>query len=143
MEKAMNVAKYVVTKCVRDGVPITNLQLQKILYFIQCEFLKKTREPLFAENFEAWKLGPVIPEVYYAFCGYGAMKISREYKFDAIAEEKQKLLDQKIDELRKLSASQLVSRSHEEGKAWSRVYGEHGEGLRGKITLEILKTYGC
>lgn len=143
MEKAMNVAKYVVTKCVRDGVPITNLQLQKILYFIQCAFLKETGAPLFPENFEAWKLGPVIPEVYYAFCGYGAMKISNEYQYDEIDPEKLGLLDKQIEDLRKLSAGKLVDRSHEDGKAWRMVYGEHGEGLRGKITMEILKKYGC
>lgn len=39
--KALEVAKYVVTKCNKDKCPISNLQLQKILYYIQHDFLKK------------------------------------------------------------------------------------------------------
>lgn len=41
MIDALTLAQYVVTKCVHDGCPISNLQLQKILYFIQAAALKK------------------------------------------------------------------------------------------------------
>ena len=37
---ALELAKYIVTKCIKDGCPISNLQLQKTLYFIQRQFLK-------------------------------------------------------------------------------------------------------
>ena len=39
MYTAMDLAKYIVSKCYYDGCPISNLQLQKILYYIQKEFL--------------------------------------------------------------------------------------------------------
>ena len=43
MYKATELAKYIVTKCTNEDQPITNLQLQKILYYIQKEFLKQAR----------------------------------------------------------------------------------------------------
>ncbi|MBQ6623932.1 MAG: DUF4065 domain-containing protein, partial [Mogibacterium sp.] len=62
---AKDIAEHVVTKCVREQEPITNLHLQKILYFIQRDYVKKIGEPLFADEFEAWKFGPVVPCIYY------------------------------------------------------------------------------
>lgn len=32
MYKAMDLANYIVDKCIKDNTPITNLQLQRILY---------------------------------------------------------------------------------------------------------------
>ena len=40
---AVDLSKYIVYKCITDGRPISNMQLQKILYYIQREFLKNDR----------------------------------------------------------------------------------------------------
>jgi uncharacterized phage-associated protein len=51
-----------------DGpVPISNLALQKLLYFAHGHFLIRTGKPLVQGGFEAWKYGPVHPAVYQAF----------------------------------------------------------------------------
>lgn len=51
-----------------DGpVPISNLALQKLLYFAHGHFLIRTGKPLVQGAFEAWKYGPVHPAVYQAF----------------------------------------------------------------------------
>ena len=75
MYKAIDLANYIVEKCIKDDNPITNLQLQKILYFIQKDFLKRGTRA-FSDDIEAWKFGPVVPNVYFYFCGFGAMPIS-------------------------------------------------------------------
>ena len=41
MYSALELSKYIVTKCINDGEPISNLQLQKILYYIQRDFLRQ------------------------------------------------------------------------------------------------------
>ena len=41
MYSALALSKYIVTKCIEDNCPISNLQLQKILYYIQRDFLKR------------------------------------------------------------------------------------------------------
>lgn len=38
---ALDVAKYIVNKCTSENRPITNLQLQKILYFLQKQHLEQ------------------------------------------------------------------------------------------------------
>lgn len=60
MLDALTLAKYIVSKCTTDQCPISNLQLQKILYYIQVDFLKRTEQPVFSDNIEAWKFGPVV-----------------------------------------------------------------------------------
>ena len=62
MYTAINLSKYIVFKCIEDGHPISNLQLQKILYYIQKDFL--CRDDLaFSDDIEAWQFGPVVPNV--------------------------------------------------------------------------------
>ena len=58
--KAMDVAKYIITKCARNEHPISNLQLQKILYILQKEYLQRDQKCLFFDDFEAWAFGPNI-----------------------------------------------------------------------------------
>ena len=41
---------------------LTNLKLQKILYFAQAEHLKKYNQKLFNQDIEAWQYGPVVRE---------------------------------------------------------------------------------
>ena len=41
MYNAIELSKYIVSKCVHDKCPISNLQLQKILYYIQKDFLSR------------------------------------------------------------------------------------------------------
>ena len=36
---AIDLARYIISKCSKEQCPISNLQLQKILYYIQVEWL--------------------------------------------------------------------------------------------------------
>lgn len=76
---AKELAAYIINKCVDDGQPITNIQLQKILFAIQKKFLcsKTLNHSAFPDEIEAWQFGPVVPDVYYDYCGYGCMPIMR------------------------------------------------------------------
>jgi uncharacterized phage-associated protein len=51
----------------RNGRPITNLALQKLLYFAHALFLIERKRPLVSGYFEAWEFGPVHPAVYQSF----------------------------------------------------------------------------
>ncbi len=55
----------------RRGLGISNLALQKLLYFAHGHFLIQTGRPLVQGAFEAWNNGPVHPAVYHAFKAYG------------------------------------------------------------------------
>lgn len=59
-----------------DGVPITNLALQKLLYFVHGLHLMEVKEPLVSGYFEAWQYGPVHPAAYAAFKSAGDRPIT-------------------------------------------------------------------
>ena len=75
MYDAVSVAKYVINYCMKKAAPVTNLKLQKILYYLWIEFYKATGKPLFNNTIRAWPLGPVVPDVYDRFCAYGGLPI--------------------------------------------------------------------
>ena len=61
---ASDVARYMLAFSRDHGDPISNLKLQKLLYYAQGWHLAFTDEPLFRERIEAWVHGPVVPPVY-------------------------------------------------------------------------------
>lgn len=107
---ALELAKYVVAKCIRDKRPISNLQLQKILYYIQREFLQKLGRPAFTERIEARAFGPLVPAVYYYFCGAGAMPISVcDEPTAEISEDDRRIIDGIIEEKREIPPWDMAS----------------------------------
>src|SRR5258707_15495854 len=44
--------------------PVSNLKLQKLLYYSQAWHLALFKTPLFEEEIEAWVHGPVVPQVF-------------------------------------------------------------------------------
>lgn len=139
MWNAIDLAKYIITKCTEDGCPISNLQLQKILYYIQKDFLHRTERPAFGDVIEAWKFGPVVPAVYYRFGGFGAMPIDMIYSqiVEPTGTEKE-CIDRIIEEKRALSPWALVNDTHKAGGAWHKVFAD-GNGNRHPISMDLIK----
>ncbi len=101
---------------------MTNLKLNKLLYYAQGTFLARTGKNLFDRNIEAWTLGPVVPEVYhkYKVCGKNPIS-SPEHEIDRSRfsdEEFETLLDV-MREFGKYTGSALVSLTHMQGAPWS------------------------
>lgn len=95
MEKVLSVAKYVAARCFEDGKPVNNISLNKILYLIQEECQRRLGEACFTEDMETWDFGPVVPRVYYHFCGRGAGILDTHYD----VEIKDKAVKFVIDEI--------------------------------------------
>lgn len=140
MYTALDLSKYIVSKCKKDNHPISNLQLQKILYYIQKEFLKKG-SAAFLDEIEAWQFGPVVPGVYYHFCGFGAMPIFNSCDDYLINTEDASAIDRIIEEKRVLDPWVLVAETHKPGGAWERIYN-HGQGNRKIIPVELIEAVG-
>ena len=136
---AVELSKYIVTKCANDKCPITNLQLQKILYYIQKDYLSRN-ELAFDDLFEAWQFGPVIRQVYYYFCGNGAMPIISKY--DTVIDKSDRChVDPIVEEKRKLDPWDLVEDTHKQGRAWSKVFN-HGQGNKHIIDNDLISRLG-
>ncbi|WP_028042021.1 Panacea domain-containing protein [Candidatus Stoquefichus massiliensis] len=139
MINVIEIAKYILSKCSQDNEPISNLQLQKILFFIQKDRLKHAGW-FIREDFEAWPYGPVIPQLYNIFCSYGAMPIDREY--DNNLDEKIKLdINETIERLRVMDPWVLVEKTHSLGGAWDQVYN-NGSGYKKIIPKELIRERG-
>ena len=64
MANTLAVAKYLNDLCKQEtGADMTEMKMHKLMYFSQREALMNTNEPLFGNDFEAWRYGPVLPEV--------------------------------------------------------------------------------
>lgn len=66
-----SVANFLLDLAGQQELKITNLALQKLLYFAHAHFLIQTGHPLVQGAFEAWEHGPVHPAVYHAFKAAG------------------------------------------------------------------------
>jgi len=139
MYSALNIAKYIIDKCTREKYPISNLQLQKILYYIQREFLQQGIQA-FPEEIEAWQFGPVVPEVYRQYCGFGALPIRMRYMISIEADDV-KIINLIVEKKRMLNPWDLVSATHSSGKAWDLIY-RNGLGDHQIIPQELIKNKG-
>lgn len=127
---AKDVAHYVVWKSKEIERPVTNLKLQKILYYAWIEYYRKTQTYLFKDGFYAWRLGPVVPDVYYDYRFCVAMPI--KYPADNASDPDfpvRKFLDGVIEEYKDKTGSELVAMTHGDLSngvitAWNNVYKE-------------------
>ena len=120
---ALDVAKAILCK-----KSLSNLELQKILYFIAVRFIKKYDIKLFDEEFECWDLGPVVPSVYHFCKKYGREKIIIDNKFKVIVFSKLskfnryydllEIIDDVLEEFKNFTPKELVDKSHKDGGAW-------------------------
>jgi len=140
---AMELAMYIIGKCIQDRNPISNLQLQKILFYIQREFLRVfgVNVPAFGDDIEAWQIGPVVPNVYDRFCGYGSMPITRLHKSFEIGTEDIVMIDSIVESKRILPPWDLVRETHKPGGAWDKVHA-NGKGNHQEIPLRLILELG-
>ncbi|MBD5855127.1 Panacea domain-containing protein [Lactococcus lactis] len=76
LQSPMALANFVINFANAEGSPVSNLQLQKILYFIQTAFLVEHGNPIINGNFSRWQYGPVLQEVYSSYRDNGAAEIN-------------------------------------------------------------------
>lgn len=114
MTTANEVARYVIRFFQEAGDPVTNLKLQKLLYYIQGWHLVLKGERAFADRLEAWVHGPVQPGVYGNYKQYRWNPITGEVppvQLDAALKD---TADSVIESYGGESAYQLELRTHQE-----------------------------
>lgn len=129
MYSALSVAHYIISYCDAHGNGISNLKLQKILYFVQAEFLVSTpgNRPCFKEQIEAWDFGPVVPIVYHLYKLFGSSVIPARMNdvlvpyYENISAEDQLRINSIVDDASQYTASQLVQITHNQAP-WKNAY---------------------
>lgn len=113
---AGTLANYVLQKAREMGVSISNLKLQKILYYVQGYYLAAFGHPLYPEEIHAWHFGPAVPDVYYTFSRYGSDDISSRMDnyappMPAIPSDELDLIDRVLMKKLQLTSKELISDS--------------------------------
>lgn len=118
MYKASDIAKYIVQISEKEGHPISNLQLQKILYYVQGYFLKQFNTCAFNEKIYNWPYGPVVQDAYFEYNIYGGQKIDyipdyeEPVSFDS--RDHKKCIEQVVKACLCISPGKLVEQTHQE-----------------------------
>ena len=72
---ANTVANFILDKYYQEGKKIVPLSLMKLVYISHGVYLSITNKPLISERIEAWKYGPVIPDLYHDIKKFGTNPI--------------------------------------------------------------------
>ena len=124
---ALDAAKYIINRCISFGHPISNLQLQKILYFCQLAHIKLSGKLLFSdEQFEAWQFGPFVRSIYVKYCLYGGYVIDTTQTYQEPLVSFPETLNKVVDKYSVASPWVLVQESHRDGGAWSTTIAQFG-----------------
>lgn len=114
MATASELARYIVAVFQDAGDPVTNLKLQKLLYYIQGWHLTVYDKPAFNDRLEAWVHGPVQPSVYGEFKAYRWNPIVGEVQKPALDQDLVNLTNEALDVYGGDSGYELEIRTHHE-----------------------------
>ena len=133
-----DVAEYFLSRDEEDD-GITNMKLQKLVYYAQAFHLAIFDNPLFSEKIEAWIHGPVCPELYFEYKRYGSMPIESEHNvsLDMFRKNQISLLDEVNEVFGQYSAGKLRNMTHED-EPWKEMKAETGIIKKGRM-MEFYK----
>jgi uncharacterized phage-associated protein len=130
----------------RRGVGLSHMAVHKVMYYAHGWRLATTGEPLIAQEFEAWRDGPVQRIVWDCFKHFGFHPVTaRATRLDLVTRERTvvrenvasadlDLLDQVVSGYGHIDARELSRMTHEEGGPWDKVWNAPD----GRITLGML-----
>ena len=104
------------------------LQLIKLCYLSYGWYWTAANEKLFFENVEAWKYGPVIPELYFSLKHFSGQTLPANCLENLIIEDgtfssdAKKLVDSVVDFYGQCSGVELSALTHKKGSPWHKTY---------------------
>lgn len=112
---AIDISNYIIDKCNKENIFINNLKLNKLLYFVQKEHLKKYNRILFIEDLLPYRYGTSVENVYRVFKYYGRDNIDEPIdKLIDIEEESKEIIDSIILKYRNCKSMEMVMLSKKE-----------------------------
>ena len=113
---------------------ITNLKLQKLLYYVQAISLQVFEKIAFKEKIIAWSYGPVVNEVYQKYKENHSNEIKTEEKVKKLSSGLEKVINEVIDSYGSMEANKLIDFTHEE-EPWKNTE------INKEIKTDIIKEY--
>lgn len=120
MLSCFDVADYFIWLANETGSFISNLKLQKLVYYAQAWHIALHDNPLFEEDFQTWVHGPVIPSLYQKYKPFGWQPILEDVAPD-LPEAVSQFLDEVAGEYFACDAYELEQMTHSEAPwDWAR-----------------------
>lgn len=122
-----------VKRGIEEGAPVTQMKLQKMVYFAHGLHLAVYKTPLIRDQIQAWKYGPVIPLIYQAYKFYGSAPISgtdlillgnEENELASLDAKAKKTINYTWSALKDTDVIRLTNWTHKEGSPWKDNYVE-------------------
>lgn len=140
---AAAIANEFLKRALAEGVSLTNMHLQKLVYIAHGWNLAVNNEPLVDEQFRAWDFGPVLHSLYHSLRRYGAGRVERmirrgddtpydirddgEAILASLEPPEVDVIDQVWDEFKGFKAFQLSALTHKVNSPWEKAYNTLGQ----------------
>ena len=158
MEKPLAIANAFIQLAQQtDARPLTQMKLQKLIFFAHGWNLALRDAPLVNEAFQAWKYGPVLPSAYHEFKSFGTLGIDRlgtaltltpeeglEWEPPVISDTTgltHQLLHRVWDVYGGYSGTELSQMTHLPDTPWSKTRARYGDARDIPIPDSEIKTY--
>jgi uncharacterized phage-associated protein len=117
-QKVLDISHKIIDACTdrERGNIISNLKLQKMLYYMHGFHLAFFIKTFFDDDIIAWQYGPVVPEIYRKFSlnGAAALSLPDNTKIVWFDNDTENMFRQVVKEYGQFSAVKLMEMTHEE-----------------------------
>lgn len=140
MENVFSIVAWLIRCGISNRRPLSNLSLQKLLYFAQGLHLAQFEgQRLFSDPIYAWKLGPVVLSVYRRFKPFGPTPITSDNINSVLGEnflafannisaDNNAFLNELWEVFGNYESYELVDMTHAEGSPWFQII-QNNEGV--------------
>ena len=139
---AKQVANWFIEHAAKEGKQLTIMHLLKFVYIAHGWHLGERGTPLFRNKIEAWRFGPVVPDVYFAFKVKDSAYLQPDVAIEMgriTNEDDCRFLKGIYDRYKGMSAWELSSITHEEGGPWEKA--RENDGWYATITDDLIMAH--
>ncbi|WP_294640960.1 Panacea domain-containing protein [uncultured Aureimonas sp.] len=147
-------ANFIIDLASSENIRLTNIQINKIVYFLYADYLVLYGRKLTGAKIEAWDYGPVFRELYHQFKRFGGSPIDGRAEIinpvngrlevarcDFLLEDAD-FIRLNAEKYFRMSAYFLVDQSHIEDGPWDRVWNHIEQASPTmKISDEIIRDW--
>ena len=135
------ISNWFVNKGIDDEKELSPQKLQNLLYLSHGWHLAIYDEPLLTEEFEAWKFGPMLNELYLKYKNIGNFLITIREKKIPMEEKTEKFLDFIWDRYKIFSDEEIHSLTHQNDSPWKHIVNNPKKNADQVIPNILLKNF--